>query len=159
MENQEIKEIIATQKAILEELENINYGDAETSSFGEKLASKVVGFIGSWRFIVFQSVILLAWIIANIILLYAWDPYPFILLNLALSFQAAFASPLILMAQNLTERKDRRRSIDAYRSINSIEQMMSNMMKHLKSFIDKNGSCDNQNDLIIQQQQQDQEED
>ena len=138
MENPEIKEMIATQKAILEEIENIKYGDGEATSYGEKLATKVVGFIGSWRFIIFQSFALLLWILVNALMFYyAWDPYPFILLNLVLSFQAAFATPLILMAQNLSDRKDRRKSADAYRSIDSIEQMMSAMQKYLRNYNSK----------------------
>lgn len=133
MTNSDLKTIIETQKSILEEIENLRYGDNLDATFGENVASKVVGFIGSWKFIIFQTIALSSWVTINIIAMTnGWDPYPFILLNLVLSFQAAFASPLILMAQNLTDRRDRRRTIDAYRSIASIESMMKDMRNKLK---------------------------
>lgn len=144
MTNSDLRIIIETQKNILEEIENLRYGDGLDASFGEVVATKVVSFIGSWKFIIMQSIILSFWVIANVIFLmnYRWDPYPFILLNLVLSFQAAFASPLILMAQNLTDRRDRRRTVDAYRSIASIKGMMEDMRKKLKVVYVKTGEDD-----------------
>ena len=68
-----------------------------------------------------------------------FDPYPFILLNLALSFQAAFSSPLILMAQNRIEKKDRRSASEAYRSIDKLEKMMGFIVNKLKN-IKENGN-------------------
>ena len=65
--------------------------------------------MGSWRFIIIQSIILLIWIILNITAyVQQWDPYPFILLNLALSFQAAYAAPFIMMSQNRQQDIDRK---------------------------------------------------
>lgn len=68
---------------------------------GEAFADRFAAIVGSWTFILTQAAFLCAWIILNV-LAYArhWDPYPFILLNLVLSFQAAFASPIIMMSQN-----------------------------------------------------------
>ena len=65
---------------------------------GARLADAAVGFLGSWRFIGIQTVIVLIWIAGNVYLLYRFDPYPFILLNLAFSTQAAYAAPIILLA-------------------------------------------------------------
>ena len=66
---------------------------------GIKFADSIVNFIGSWKFIIIQSIIVLAWIIVNIIVFIKhFDPYPFILLNLFFSTEAAYATPLILMA-------------------------------------------------------------
>ena len=75
--------------------------DAEAKrTIGEKVADGFARAIGSWTFIITQSVLLAAWVVANVIhLIKPWDPYPFILLNLALSFQAAYASPIIMMSQ------------------------------------------------------------
>ncbi|MGC4192502.1 MAG: DUF1003 domain-containing protein [Thermomicrobiales bacterium] len=57
--------------------------------------------MGSWRFIIIQTAILISWIALNVIgWTHHWDPYPFILLNLALSFQAAYSAPIIMMSQN-----------------------------------------------------------
>jgi uncharacterized membrane protein len=78
---------------------------------GERAADLVVGGMGSWRFVIFQSCVVLTWIAANVWVLdhTPFDPYPFILLNLAFSTQAAYASPLILMASNRQSVKDRKR--------------------------------------------------
>jgi uncharacterized membrane protein len=68
---------------------------------GQRVADAVASVMGSWTFIIAQTVILLAWIVANTFgAMRGWDPYPFILLNLALSFQAAYAAPVIMMSQN-----------------------------------------------------------
>lgn len=75
---------------------------------GARLADAITGFMGSWKFIVVQTVIVAAWLMANVILLSRpFDPYPFILLNLAFSLQAAYAAPLILLAGNRAAIRDR----------------------------------------------------
>jgi uncharacterized membrane protein len=76
--------------------------DAEAKrTLGQRVADGFARAIGSWVFIITQSILLSAWVIANVVhLVKPWDPYPFILLNLALSFQAAYASPIIMMSQN-----------------------------------------------------------
>jgi uncharacterized membrane protein len=76
--------------------------------FGARLADRVTGFMGSWRFIAIQTAIVAIWLAANIILLTRpFDPFPFILLNLAFSTQAAYAAPLILLAGNRASQRDR----------------------------------------------------
>ena len=78
---------------------------------GEKFADKITAGIGSWKFIIIQSIILIAWMIINVIAwTNSWDPYPFILLNLVLSFQAAYAAPIIMMSQNRTASRDRKKA-------------------------------------------------
>jgi uncharacterized membrane protein len=75
---------------------------------GQRIADQVAATMGSWKFIIIQSVILLAWIALNVTaFVEQWDPYPFILLNLALSFQAAYAAPFIMMSQNRQQDIDR----------------------------------------------------
>jgi uncharacterized membrane protein len=77
-------------------------------SVGQRVADVVASTMGSWTFIILQSVILLVWIILNVTAyVKQWDPYPFILLNLALSFQAAYAAPFIMMSQNRQQEIDR----------------------------------------------------
>jgi uncharacterized membrane protein len=77
-------------------------------SMGDKVADKVAATMGSWPFIIIQTVILLIWIVLNVTAyVEQWDPYPFILLNLALSFQAAYAAPFIMMSQNRQAAIDR----------------------------------------------------
>ena len=80
-------------------------------SRGERIADTVTATVGSWRFILIQSCLLALWIILNVIAwITHWDPYPFILLNLALSFQAAYATPFILMSQNRQSTVDREKA-------------------------------------------------
>jgi uncharacterized membrane protein len=77
-------------------------------TFGARIADSVAATMGSWPFILVQSFILFCWIILNITAyVEKWDPYPFILLNLALSFQAAYAAPFIMMSQNRQAAIDR----------------------------------------------------
>jgi uncharacterized membrane protein len=83
--------------------------------FGERLADAVASNVGSWTFITVQSVLLTLWIVANSIAWFlSWDPYPFILLNLVLSFQAPFTAPIIMMSQNRQSTIDRRNAQHDY---------------------------------------------
>ena len=78
------------------------------ATLGDKFADIVVSTVGSWRFVIIQSVLLLLWIILNVTAyIKHWDPYPFILLNLMLSFQAAYTAPIIMMSQNRQATIDR----------------------------------------------------
>lgn len=77
-------------------------------STGAKVADAVAATMGSWPFIIGQSILLALWIALNVTAyVRSWDPYPFILLNLALSFQAAYAAPFIMMSQNRQAAIDR----------------------------------------------------
>jgi uncharacterized membrane protein len=81
---------------------------AKPSGSAENIADRVTATVGSWRFIIIQSSLLALWILLNVIgWIKHWDEYPFILLNLALSFQAAYATPFILMSQNRQSEVDR----------------------------------------------------
>jgi len=86
------------------------------NTYGQRLADKVATFGGSWRFILIFGVFILVWMIINIIFLAtkAFDPYPFILLNLILSCLAALQAPVIMMSQNRQEEKDRERAKQDY---------------------------------------------
>ena len=75
---------------------------------GARIADRVTGFMGSWRFLILQTALVALWLAGNIYLLSRpFDPYPFILLNLAFSTQAAYAAPLILLAGNRASQRDR----------------------------------------------------
>jgi len=80
------------------------YDDADR---GARIADRVTRFLGSWTFLVIQTAIVIGWIAGNVILLFHFDPFPFILLNLAFSTQAAYAAPLILLAGNRAAQRDR----------------------------------------------------
>src|SRR5258708_32086024 len=86
----------------------INKAMFEEAPLGARIADRVTGFMGSWNFIVIQTAIVLLWLAGNVALLTRpFDPYPFILLNLAFSTQAAYAAPLILLAGNRAAIRDR----------------------------------------------------
>lgn len=86
------------------------------SEFGDKVSDKVANIAGSWTFIISFVAILILWIIANIMMLdRAFDPYPFILLNLFLSCTAALQAPIIMMSQRRQEMKDRARAENDYK--------------------------------------------
>jgi len=95
------------------ELENES---GDPLSTGQMLADKVASFGGSWRFIISFGIFILIWIVLNVVLLMqkAFDPYPFILLNLILSCVASLQAPVIMMSQNRQEEKDRERSRKDY---------------------------------------------
>src|SRR4029453_18751034 len=85
----------------------VHAGGCKEPPIGARVADAVTGFIGSWKFIAIQTVIVVIWVVGNVILIFHFDPYPFILLNLAFSTQAAYAAPLILLASNRASRIDR----------------------------------------------------
>ena len=85
-------------------------------TLGQKIADQVAATMGSWNFIIIQSALLAAWIVLNLVaVIKHWDPYPFILLNLALSFQAAYAAPFIMMSQNRQADIDRQKAENDYK--------------------------------------------
>lgn len=83
---------------------------------GQRVADRVAATMGSWNFIIIQSAVLCVWIALNVTAyVQKWDPYPFILLNLALSFQAAYAAPFIMMSQNRQQDIDRKAADNDYK--------------------------------------------
>ena len=103
-------------------------------NLGVDLADKVANFVGSWKFIIWQSVILIIWMVVNIKHVVDFDPYPFILMNLLLSSQAAYATPMILMSGNRQAEKDRKqlqRDIDLDNDTNIVINEMSKALKKL----------------------------
>lgn len=81
---------------------------------GENMADKIAAIVGSWRFVLIQSAMLFGWLAFNSLSSDRVDPYPFILLNLLLSFQAAYTAPVIMMSQNRQAEIDRRRNVEDY---------------------------------------------
>jgi len=107
------------EQALLDELRKVRRtlrtktgeagGTVPSLTTGQRIADAVASTMGSWRFIIIQTTILFFWIVLNVTAyIQRWDPYPFILLNLALSFQAAYAAPFIMMSQNRQQDIDRR---------------------------------------------------
>lgn len=89
--------------------------DQDQLSTGDKIADRIASIVGSWKFVIFQTVLITGWVGFNFYgYIHKWDPYPFILLNLFLSFQAAYTAPILMMSQNRMEDKDRQRAIKDY---------------------------------------------
>ena len=109
-----------TAQKILENLRRIKPAQKEIEwegkTTGQRISDAVARVVGSWAFIIVQSILLIFWILINVVAWsQAWDPYPFILLNLALSFQAAFTAPIIMMSQNRQNAIDRERAESDYK--------------------------------------------
>ncbi|MBI2777736.1 MAG: DUF1003 domain-containing protein [Chloroflexi bacterium] len=85
----------------------VNREMLDEAPLAARIADRVTNFMGSWTFIAIQTVIVAIWVIGNIYLVFNFDPYPFIFLNLAFSTQAAYAAPLILLATNRASIRDR----------------------------------------------------
>ena len=99
---------------------------------GDRIADGVTKGMGSWTFVIAQTIIVAVWIVANVWLLtHPFDPYPMILLNLVFSTQAAYASPLILMAQNRAAMKDRIAAEEDYNVNRKGEHEVQQMILHL----------------------------
>ena len=117
-------ELQAAEHALLKELRELRRakrakvaGDqgGEHLTVGQVVADFVASTMGSWRFIIIQTCILVLWIVLNVTaFIFKWDPYPFILLNLMLSFQAAYAAPFIMMSQNRQQDIDRKKAESDY---------------------------------------------
>jgi uncharacterized membrane protein len=109
-------ELLIEMRAISRKRRRLGRPKAEVQlTAGQRIADAVATTMGSWRFIIIQSTILLLWIGLNVTAyVQRWDPYPFILLNLALSFQAAYAAPFIMMSQNRQQDVDRKEAAADY---------------------------------------------
>jgi CRP/FNR family transcriptional regulator, cyclic AMP receptor protein len=111
------KQLRATDELLRTQVtRNVNEEQEEQLTFGERIADRVAQFGGSWTFIIFFACVMVVWMSLNVSLgKRAWDEYPFILLNLALSSLAALQAPIIMMSQNRQSYKDRLRADLDYR--------------------------------------------
>jgi uncharacterized membrane protein len=99
-------------------------------SLGDRLADAVANGMGSWSFIIIQTLIVVAWMVLNFVaFMNHWDPFPFILLNLLFSTQAAYSAPVIMMSQNRQSERDRAKALADYEnnlaSKQGIEDLLS----------------------------------
>jgi len=121
---------------------NVIVEHEEQLTLGQRVADRVVLLVGSWPFIIVQSCVFLVWIGINFYLVFseikqpgflkAWDPYPFILLNLVLSFQAAYTGPVVMMSQNRQTEKDRLMAQHDYEINQKTEEELEVVMDHLE---------------------------
>lgn len=115
----------------------------EKDTFGQRAADKIAKFAGSWAFIFSFIAVLLLWMGGNVLLASgAFDPYPFILLNLVLSCVAAIQAPLIMMSQNRQEEKDRRRAENDYKVNLKTEIMIEDLYDKVNAILAKQSALE-----------------
>ena len=102
---------------VLERSISQDHGGADVNTAGQRAADRLAKLAGSWTFVISFAVFIFIWIVINAVILLsrAFDPFPFILLNLLLSCLAAIKAPLIMMSQNRQEEKDRQRAQNDYK--------------------------------------------
>ncbi len=111
---------------------NANELFEERKTFGHRAADWVTATVGSWPFIVTQSLFLVAWVAVNMVGLFRhWDPYPFILMNLLLSLQAAYTAPIIMMSQNRQAERDRIEAHNDFSVNRKAEEEIRAVLDHL----------------------------
>ncbi|MPM35533.1 hypothetical protein SDC9_82126 [bioreactor metagenome] len=149
LESEEIIHLLLDRKLS----ENTSAQNKNEMSTGAKMADGIAKFVGSWTFILIFTGCLVFWIILNAIMLSnAVDPYPFILLNLILSCIAAIQAPVIMMSQNRQEEKDRRRSLNDYKTnlkteiiIEDLHQKIDTLIANQEAIIKKLGLSEDGN--------------
>lgn len=106
---------------------------------GTGIADKFVGIIGSWKFLIGQSAVLLGYILINLLGSGSaqFDPYPFIFLNLMLSFQAAYTAPIIMISQNKMAEMDRKAALEDYANVVTILEHVKALESRLVDKIDE----------------------
>ena len=113
-------------------VQNVNKLFDEQLTFGQRAADWIANLVGTWKFIIGQSILLTFWVILNVVgWVYHWDPYPFILMNLTLSLQAAYTAPLIMMSQNRQAARDRLEAHHDFLLNQKTEQETRAILEHL----------------------------
>ena len=128
----------------------VNVVHHDEATFGEMLADKIASGIGSWTFLITQTCAVLAWLTLNIIgLMRHWDPFPFILLNLLFSVQAAYTGPVLLLAGNRQAQKDRltlehaafeadkadEQNVEILKAIEKNTEVTLSILRHVESLV------------------------
>lgn len=133
----------------------VNVVHHDEATFGEHLADAIATGIGSWRFLIVQTILVMCWVTGNIVLTLIqstnnhWDPYPFILLNLLFSVQAAYTGPVLLLAANRQSQKDRltlehaaaeadkadQQNVEILRAIQQNTEVTIRILRHVESLV------------------------
>ena len=128
----------------------VNVLHHDEASFGEMLADKISAGIGSWTFLIIQSFLVALWLTLNIVgFMSHWDPFPFILLNLLFSVQAAYTGPVLLLAGNRQSQKDRltlehaayeadkadEQNVEILKAIEHNTEVTLQILKHVESMV------------------------
>lgn len=140
MTDEEVLDLLADSKVSVRP-----EGGKEKYTLGQRAADSIAKFAGSWAFIFSFSGVLILWMVVNVLLAAgAFDPYPFILLNLVLSCVAAIQAPLIMMSQNRQEEKDRRRAENDYKVNLKTEIMIEDLYDKVNAILAKQSALEQQ---------------
>ena len=140
MTDEEVLDLLADSKVSVRP-----EGGKEKYTLGQRAADSIAKFAGSWAFIFSFSGVLILWMVVNVLLAAgAFDPYPFILLNLVLSCVAAIQAPLIMMSQNRQEEKDRRRAENDYKVNLKTEIMIEDLYDKVYAILAKQSALERQ---------------
>lgn len=149
VDKQEVRQRLRRQKAADGAHRHpVNQTHHDERSFGERIADQVAAGIGSWTFLIVQSLLIAIWISFNVLGLFVahWDPYPFILLNLMLSVQAAYAAPVLLLASVRQTEKDRmtleHASVEADKSAEQIDRILTNIRENTRLTLEILEECE-----------------
>ena len=115
-------------------IKNVNEAFEKQLTFGQRASDRIANIVGSWPFIIVQSILLAMWVVLNVAaVIRHWDPYPFILMNLVLSMQAAYTAPIIMMSQNRQAERDRLEAHNDYVINQKAEEEIRALMNHLET--------------------------
>jgi uncharacterized membrane protein len=122
------------RKLATDHLHPVNQVHIDEATLGERLADRVAAVLGSWPFLITQTVLILIWVALNVIgFINHWDPYPFILLNLCFSLQAAYTGPILLVAGNRQSQLDRLRLEHTAEVEEASEKMTLEILKEIET--------------------------
>mgnify|MGYP004671812915 FL=1 len=139
MSDEEVLNLLANRKISVRPESDKKY------TLGQRAADAIAKFAGSWAFIFSFTGVLVLWMIVNVVMVSrAFDPYPFILLNLVLSCVAAIQAPLIMMSQNRQEDKDRRRAVNDYKVNLKTEIMIEDLYDKINIILSKQSALEKQ---------------
>jgi uncharacterized membrane protein len=125
------KDIRSAERKV-REIRNLNEKLTAERTVGQKIADSVASGMGSWRFIIIQTLVVVVWMILNMVaFMHHWDPFPFILLNLVFSTQAACAAPIIMMSQNRSAERDRAQAQNDYETNIAAKEEIEQLMRRL----------------------------
>ncbi len=140
MTNEEVLNLLADSKISISPK-----NEKDKYTLGQRAADKIAKFAGSWAFIFSFTGVLILWMVVNTVLATkAFDPYPFILLNLVLSCVAAIQAPLIMMSQNRQEEKDRHRAENDYKVNLKTEIMIEDIFDKVTAILKKQSEIEKQ---------------
>jgi uncharacterized membrane protein len=115
-------------------VQDINQIEAQRLTLSQRAADRIAAALGSWWFIGIQTTLLAIWAAVNVAAwMYHWDPYPFILMNLLLSLQAAYSAPVIMMSQNRQAQRDRLEAENDYVLNRKAEEEIRAVLEHLSA--------------------------